>query len=93
MAEDTLGILLAGLVKAIHVELTDEAIHFIVSEISRQDNLLELVDILNHELTPRRRPKTYFAKLIILTKSIHYIEDLKGFGDETCYLLRLLVRQ
>jgi hypothetical protein len=36
--------------KAIHVELPDEAVDFVMSEVSRQDDLLEFVDILDDEL-------------------------------------------
>lgn len=79
--------------KAIHVELANEAIHFVVPKITWQDNLLELVDILDHELAARRGPETNFAKLIILTKLIEYIEDLKRFSNETGHFLRLLVRK
>lgn len=50
MAEDALGVVCAGLVEAVHVELSDKAVDFVVAEVSGEHDLLELVDVLYHEL-------------------------------------------
>lgn len=52
MAKDALGVISSGLMEAIHVELANEAVDLVVAEIARENNLLELVDILDDELNP-----------------------------------------
>ena len=37
-------------VEAVHVQLSDEAIHFLVSEVAGKDNLLEFYDVFDDEL-------------------------------------------
>lgn len=54
--------------EAIHVELANEAIDLIVAKISRKDNLLELVDILDDELDSWWGPICNFIELIVLDK-------------------------
>lgn len=49
MTEHAFGKLISGLVKAIHVELSDEAIHFAVAEVAWQHHLLKLAYIFYHE--------------------------------------------
>ena len=50
MFECAFEVIMLHFVEAIHVELSDEAIHFFVSEISGQDNLLEFDDVFDDEL-------------------------------------------
>lgn len=50
MTKDTFRVICTGLMKAIHVKLSNEAVDFVMPEISRQNNLLKLVDILDDEL-------------------------------------------
>ena len=73
--------------KPVHIELTNEAVDFIVSEILRQHHLLELIDVLDDELGPCSRPKYYSTILFVLNSEFIYIEDLKSFSDEACYLV------
>ena len=50
VAEDTFGVISPAFVEAVHVELSDERVHFAVAEVSGQDDGLELVDVLDDEL-------------------------------------------
>lgn len=50
MAENAFRVVLPRLVKAIHVELSDKAVHLPVSEVMRQNNILKFVHILNDEV-------------------------------------------
>lgn len=70
VAEDALAVIGAGLVEAVHVELPDERVHFVVAEVAGQYDLLELVDVLDHELRPIARPKNYLPELLLLPHSI-----------------------
>lgn len=54
--------------EAIHVELSYEAVDFIVAEIAGKDDLLELVDILDDEFDSRWRPVCDFIELFVLGK-------------------------
>jgi len=51
MAENTFGVISSTFVKTIHVELSDKGVHFTVSKVFWQHNLLEFVDILNDEFS------------------------------------------
>lgn len=66
MAEHALGVISPGLMKAIHVELPHEAIDLVMPEVSRQDNLLKLIDILYDEFTAGGRPICDLIELFIL---------------------------
>lgn len=68
VTEDTLSKLIARLVEAIHIELSDEAIHLTVTEVPRQHHLLELTHILYDELTTRCPPENYLTELLILNQ-------------------------
>ena len=50
MAEDTLGVISPTFVEAVHIELTDEGVHFGVTEVSGEDDGLEFVDVFDDEL-------------------------------------------
>jgi hypothetical protein len=66
VAEYTFRVFLAGLVKAIHVELSDETVDFVVPEKPGQHHLLELNGILDDELWTWWGPINDPWKLIIL---------------------------
>ena len=50
VAEDALGVICSTFVEAIHVELSNERIHFAVAEVSGKNDGLELVDVFDDEL-------------------------------------------
>ena len=50
MTEDTFGVISPTFVEAIHVELSDERVHFGVSEVTWKDNRLKLINVLDDEL-------------------------------------------
>ncbi len=54
--------------KAIHIELPNKTINLIMPEVSRQNNLLELINIFDDKLHSGLGPVGYLIKLIILTK-------------------------
>ena len=68
MAKDALRLLSSRFMKAIHIELSNEAINLIMPKISRQNNLLELINIFDDKLHSGLGPISYLIKLIILTK-------------------------
>jgi hypothetical protein len=69
MAENAFGVVCAGLMEAIHVELSYEAVDFIVAEVSREDDLLELVDVFDDELATGGSPVDDLAELfLVLTR-------------------------
>lgn len=71
VAEDAFGVVCAGLVKAIHVELAYEAVDFIVAEVSGEDDLLELVDVFDDELAARGSPVDDLAELFLVLTRIN----------------------
>jgi hypothetical protein len=54
------------LVEAIHVELPYKTVHFVVSEETWQNDLLEFDHVLNHELQSIRGPINYLLVLFNL---------------------------
>ena len=52
--------------EAVHVELSDEGVHFIVSKVFGKDNSLEFVDILDDKLSSGGGPVCNFGELLIL---------------------------
>jgi len=71
MAEDALGELIAGLVKAVHVELPDEAVHLAVPEEPREHNLLKFIDVLYDKLAAGGSPEYYLAEFVALNGCRH----------------------
>ena len=69
--------------KAVHIELSDEAVHFVVAEVAGEDQLLEASDILDDELHAISAPVDDFGPFVI-------VENLKGLVDEACNLELLL---
>ena len=66
MTKYTLGRVLPGLVKPIHIELSNKRVDFGVSEVSGKYKLFKLVDVLDHEFKTRGRPKNDFIEVRIL---------------------------
>ena len=66
MTKYTLGSILAGLMKPIHIELSNKGVNFGVSEVSREDNILKLVDVFDNEFLARGGPKNDFTVVRIL---------------------------
>lgn len=50
MTEHAFGVICSTFVETVHVELADKRVHFGVSEVSGQDDGLELVDVLDDKL-------------------------------------------
>ncbi len=69
MAEDALAAVLAGLVKAIHVELANETVDLAVPEVLGQDSLLELDDVFDDEVLARGAPVDDLPVLLILPQN------------------------
>lgn len=66
MAKYAFGVVLAAFVEPIHIELTYEAVYFLMPEVLRQDYLLKFVDVLDDELLARVPPENYFRVLLVL---------------------------
>lgn len=49
MAEGAFEVIVFDFVEAVHVELPDEAVHFVVAEVPGQYDFLQLLDILDDE--------------------------------------------
>ena len=54
--------------EAVHVELPDEAVDLVVSEVSRKHDLLEFVDVFDDELDARGGPVCDLIELFVLPK-------------------------
>lgn len=52
--------------EAVHVELPDEAVHLVVSEVVREHDLFEFYDIPYDELEAVRRPVNYLLVVLHL---------------------------
>ena len=70
--------------EAIHIELSDETVHFVMPEVAWKHLLLELPRILNDEFHAVVGPVDNFGKLVLL-------KDFKGLKNETCNFLLLLI--
>ena len=66
MTKNALGVFLATLVKAVHVELSDKGVDLLVPEVLGQDHFLELSDVPDHEFLAIRSPINHPAILFIL---------------------------
>jgi len=75
VAEDVLGGVFATLVEAVHVELADEGVDVPVAEVLGEDVLLELLDLLDRELTPIGHPMDDRLVLSVL-------QDFEALLDE-----------
>lgn len=53
-------------VEAVHVELPDKTINFIMSKVTREDNFFKFDNIFNNKLCSVLCPKDNFLKLLIL---------------------------
>lgn len=68
MTKNAFGVIGSTFVKSVHVKLTDEGVHFGVTEVSWKDDALEFIDIFNDELRACWRPECYFGELLILNQ-------------------------
>jgi hypothetical protein len=50
MLESAFKAIMFDLMEAIHVELSNKAVHFIVTEVTRKNNLLEFNNVFNDKL-------------------------------------------
>ena len=50
MLESAFKAIMFDLMKAIHVELSNKAVHFIVSEVTRKNNLFEFDNVFDDKL-------------------------------------------
>jgi len=69
VAENTPGMISAAFVKAVHVELAYEGIHFAVAKVLGEHDLLKLGGVFDHEFFAGRRPEHNFAKLLVLANN------------------------
>jgi hypothetical protein len=79
VAEDVFRVIGSCFVEAVHVELADETVHFVVAKVAGQDDLLKLIGVFDGELVSRGSPEDNFVKLFVLSQAITYVEDLEGF--------------
>lgn len=89
MTENTFWVLFSSFVETVHVELTDEAVNFVVSEVFREHDLLKPADVFDNKLGSSWSPIDNLRKLLILNQIGLYVENLKGFGDEASNLILL----
>ena len=54
--------------EAIHVELPDETVHFVMSKEKRKDDLFELGDVLDDKIFSSGSPKNSFGVFLRLSK-------------------------
>jgi hypothetical protein len=52
MAEGALEGVVFDLMEAVHVELSNEAVHLVVAEVVRQDDFFEFHDVFDDEFHP-----------------------------------------
>jgi hypothetical protein len=55
-------------VEAVHIELPNEAVHLVVSEVTREYDLLEFIDVPYDELSPCGPPINNLSELFVLSK-------------------------
>ena len=67
MAEDAFGVIFPRFMKPVHIQLPYKAIYFFMSEIFWQHNLLELVCVLDYELSASNTPINYLGIFLILS--------------------------
>lgn len=75
VAEDIFAGVLATLVEAIHVKLTNEGVDIAVSEVFGEDVVLEVIDLLDGKLAPVGHPVNDCLVVFVL-------EDLETLLDE-----------
>ena len=66
--EGAFEVVVLHFVEAVHVELPDKAVHFLVPEVAGEDNLFELDDVLDDELESIGRPINNLLVLFHLSK-------------------------
>ena len=66
MAKYIFGRFFPGLVKTIHVKLSDEAIYIAMSEVLWEDGLLKLINVFNSKFFSVWHPTYNFVMLVSL---------------------------
>lgn len=79
MAKNAFRIIFSGLMETIHVELSNETVDFLVTEVSREDNFLKFVGILYHKIFAWRAPEYYLTKFLILNNKKNTLRISKVF--------------
>lgn len=69
MSEGTFEIVMFDLMKAIHVQLTDKTIHFIMTKVSGKYYLFEFGDIFDDKLSSIHRPINNLLKFVNLYRN------------------------
>lgn len=86
MAEDAFCVLLTRFMETIHVKLPHKAIHLVMAEEERKNNLLELGDVLDDKILAAGSPVNCLGVLFRLYKNRCYIKNFEGLGDEAGHL-------
>jgi hypothetical protein len=68
MTENTFGRVMTCLMKAIHVELTNKTVHFCMTKVSRQYDLLKFCDVFDYKLYSWVGPPWDLRELRILIR-------------------------
>jgi len=79
VSECTFEMIMFDLVETIHIELSYKTVHFVVPEKSRQNQLLKLVNIADHELLARSAPVYNLIVLLHLHQLIFTVSSSKVF--------------
>lgn len=66
MLKGGLEVVMFGFMKAIHIQLSDKTVHFVVPEIFWKDYLLKFSNVLDGELSSVRRPIDDLDKIVYL---------------------------
>lgn len=69
MAENTLSIIFSRFMKPVHVKLPYKAVDFAMAKISRKNNFLKLIDILNDKILARGPPEYNFRVFLVLNNN------------------------
>jgi hypothetical protein len=70
MAEDALGVIGAGFVETVHVELAYETVDLVVAEETREDDLLEFEHVFDDELHAGGRPVYDLVELVVVLSGV-----------------------
>lgn len=72
----------ADFVKIIHIQLSHERGEILMSEVDREDTLLELLDVLHIEAQTVLAPGNQIGVFLFLNRTLENLEDLVGLGYE-----------
>lgn len=74
MTKDIFAGIFTGLVEAIHIELSDEAVNVPVPKIFREDMILKLIDFFDGELTSVGHPMNN-GLILLIFKNVETLLD------------------